>query len=70
MTSELSKTAISRMRVADLKKELVSRGLESTGIRPVLQARLGEGGRNMYVGLVDRLVRVVSLIVFAFFFLW
>jgi len=43
MASELSKTAISRMRVAELRKELVVRGLEGTGIRPVLQARLSEG---------------------------
>ena len=31
------------MRVKDLRLELESRGLEATGIRPVLQARLGEG---------------------------
>lgn len=31
------------MRVKDLRLELESRGLEVTGIRPVLQARLGEG---------------------------
>lgn len=43
MASELSKTAISRMRVAELRKELDMRGLEGTGIRPVLQARLSEG---------------------------
>eukprot|EP00903_Cladosiphon_okamuranus_P017808 g16389.t1 len=42
MASELSKTAISRMRVAELKQELANRGLESDGIRPVLQARLGQ----------------------------
>ncbi|CAM9385922.1 unnamed protein product [Scytosiphon promiscuus] len=40
MASELSKTAISRMRVAELRSELVSRGLAGTGIRPELQARL------------------------------
>lgn len=43
MASELSKTAISTMRVNELRQELESRGLEVTGIRPVLQARLGEG---------------------------
>lgn len=48
MTSELSKTAISRMRVADLKKELARRGLEDTGLRPVLQARLGGGELCMH----------------------
>ncbi|CAN0177069.1 unnamed protein product, partial [Pylaiella littoralis] len=33
MTSEVTKTAISRMRVADLRRELVSRGLEEIGTR-------------------------------------
>lgn len=31
------------MRVKELRRELESRGLEATGLRPVLQARLGEG---------------------------
>lgn len=43
MASELSKTAISMMRVQELREELESRGMETTGIRPILQARLGEG---------------------------
>lgn len=51
MASELSKTAISRMRVAELKQELANRGLESDGIRPVLQARLGQGERSMEVSI-------------------
>eukprot|EP00752_Nemacystus_decipiens_P017933 g16076.t1 len=42
MASELSKTTISRMRVAELRQELAKRGLESDGIRPVLQARLAQ----------------------------
>lgn len=57
MVSELSKTAISRMRVAELKQELANRGLESDGIRPVLQARLGQGERSISCAAVFRTFR-------------
>lgn len=43
MASELTKTAISYMRVKELREELASRGLDTDGVRPVLLARLREG---------------------------
>lgn len=39
----INRTAIAKMRVAELREELASRGLDNTGIRPVLQVRLIEG---------------------------
>lgn len=43
MGAAMNRTAIARMRVAELREELASRGLDHTGLRPVLQVRLTEG---------------------------
>ncbi|CAM9794264.1 unnamed protein product [Ectocarpus sp. 6 AP-2014] len=55
MGAAINRTAIAKMRVAELREELASRGLDNTGIRPVLQGRLIEAKETEWAqAVIDR----------------
>ncbi|CAN0343310.1 unnamed protein product [Ectocarpus sp. 12 AP-2014] len=55
MGAAINRTAIAKMRVAELREELASRGLDNTGLRPVLQVRLIEAKETEWAqAVIDR----------------
>ncbi|CAB1119324.1 unnamed protein product [Ectocarpus sp. CCAP 1310/34] len=55
MGAAINRTAIAKMRVAELREELASMGLDNTGLRPVLQVRLIEAKETEWAqAVIDR----------------